>query len=70
MCEVAWHMFTATTAYTVNLTAVSLVAIGCTGLLSLNTGKTIEKSFSNLLQFNNPVFMGLLACFQNDILKL
>ncbi|XP_059216297.1 equilibrative nucleoside transporter 4 isoform X2 [Stomoxys calcitrans] len=30
VCEVAWHMFAASTAYTVNLAAVSLVAIGCT----------------------------------------
>lgn len=30
LCEVAWHMFTAQTAYTVNLVAVSLTAIGCT----------------------------------------
>ncbi|XP_005187741.1 equilibrative nucleoside transporter 4 [Musca domestica] len=30
VCEVAWHMFAANTAYTVNLAAVSLVAIGCT----------------------------------------
>ncbi|XP_055694429.1 equilibrative nucleoside transporter 4 [Lutzomyia longipalpis] len=30
LCEVAWHMFAATTAYSVNLAAVSLVAIGCT----------------------------------------
>lgn len=31
LCEVAWHMFSANTAYSVNLAAVSLVAIGCTG---------------------------------------
>lgn len=31
VCEVAWHMFAANTAYSVNLAAVSLVAIGCTG---------------------------------------
>ncbi|GAB0087774.1 Equilibrative nucleoside transporter [Sergentomyia squamirostris] len=30
LCEVAWHMFAATTAYSVNLAAVSLVAVGCT----------------------------------------
>ncbi|XP_055528277.1 equilibrative nucleoside transporter 4 [Wyeomyia smithii] len=30
LCEVAWHMFTAKTAYSVNLAAVSLVAMGCT----------------------------------------
>lgn len=30
LCEVAWHMFTSTTAYSVNLAAVSLVAMGCT----------------------------------------
>ncbi|XP_065360482.1 equilibrative nucleoside transporter 4 [Calliphora vicina] len=30
VCEVAWHMFAANTAYSVNLAAVSLVAIGCT----------------------------------------
>lgn len=30
LCEVAWHMFTANTAYSVNLAAVSLVAMGCT----------------------------------------
>jgi solute carrier family 29 (equilibrative nucleoside transporter), member 4 len=29
-CEVAWHIFSAQTAYSVNLAAVSLVAIGCT----------------------------------------
>lgn len=32
VCEVAFHMFAANTAYSVNLAAVSLVAIGCTGL--------------------------------------
>lgn len=31
VCEVAFHMFAANTAYSVNLAAVSLVAIGCTG---------------------------------------
>lgn len=31
ICEVAWHIFETTTAYTVNLTAISLVAMGCTG---------------------------------------
>lgn len=31
LCEVAWHMFTAQTAYSVNLVAVSLTAVGCTG---------------------------------------
>lgn len=31
VCEVAWHMFSANIAYSVNLLAVSLVAIGCTG---------------------------------------
>uniref|UniRef100_A0A1A9ZKP7 Equilibrative nucleoside transporter 4 n=1 Tax=Glossina pallidipes TaxID=7398 RepID=A0A1A9ZKP7_GLOPL len=30
VCEVAWHMFTSNTAYSVNLAAVSLVAVGCT----------------------------------------
>lgn len=30
-CEVAWHMFSAQTAYSVNLVAVSFTAIGCTG---------------------------------------
>lgn len=30
LCEVAWHMFNASTAYSVNLLAVSLVAVGCT----------------------------------------
>lgn len=30
LCEVAWHMFSAQTAYSVNLVAVSLTAIGCT----------------------------------------
>ncbi|XP_028897735.1 equilibrative nucleoside transporter 4 isoform X1 [Zeugodacus cucurbitae] len=30
VCEVAFHMFAANTAYSVNLAAVSLVAIGCT----------------------------------------
>lgn len=30
LCEVAWHLFSAQTAYSVNLAAVSLVAIGCT----------------------------------------
>uniref|UniRef100_A0A1B0CYU6 Uncharacterized protein n=1 Tax=Phlebotomus papatasi TaxID=29031 RepID=A0A1B0CYU6_PHLPP len=30
LCEVAWHMFAAKTAYSVTLAAVSLVAIGCT----------------------------------------
>lgn len=30
LCEVAWHMFSAQTAYSVNLIAVSLTAIGCT----------------------------------------
>lgn len=30
LCEVAWHVFSAQTAYSVNLAAVSLVAIGCT----------------------------------------
>lgn len=30
LCEVAWHMFSAKTAYSVNLAAVSLVAMGCT----------------------------------------
>lgn len=30
-CEVAWHMFSSQTAYSVNLVAVSLTAIGCTG---------------------------------------
>uniref|UniRef100_A0A1B0G8Z3 Uncharacterized protein n=1 Tax=Glossina morsitans morsitans TaxID=37546 RepID=A0A1B0G8Z3_GLOMM len=33
VCEVAWHMFTSNTAYSVNLAAVSLVAVGCTGNL-------------------------------------
>lgn len=31
LCEVAWHMFTAQAAYSVNLVAVSLTAVGCTG---------------------------------------
>lgn len=30
VCEVAWHMFSAQTAYSVNLVAVSLTAVGCT----------------------------------------
>lgn len=30
VCEVAWHMFNASTAYSVNLVAVSIVAFGCT----------------------------------------
>lgn len=30
ICEVGWHLFEAPTAYSVNLAAVSLVAIGCT----------------------------------------
>lgn len=30
ICEVAWHMFNAKTAYSVNLVAISLVAVGCT----------------------------------------
>lgn len=30
LCEVAWHMFSAQSAYSVNLIAVSLTAIGCT----------------------------------------
>lgn len=33
LCEVAWHMFNEKTAYSVNLVAVSLTAIGCTGIL-------------------------------------
>lgn len=35
ICEVAWHLFETTTAYTVNLTAISLVAMGCTGECNL-----------------------------------
>lgn len=31
ICEVAWQMFSAQTAYSVNLIAVSLTAVGCTG---------------------------------------
>lgn len=30
LCEVAWHMFSAQSAYSVNLVAVALTAIGCT----------------------------------------
>lgn len=30
LCEVAFHMFNSQTAYSVNLVAVSLTAIGCT----------------------------------------
>lgn len=30
LCEVAFHMFSARTAYSVNLVAVSLTAVGCT----------------------------------------
>lgn len=30
LCEVAWHMFDAQTAYSVNLVAVSFTAVGCT----------------------------------------
>lgn len=30
LCEVAWHIFSSNTAYSVNLAAISLVAIGCT----------------------------------------
>lgn len=32
-CEVAWHMFSTQTAYSVNLVAVSLTAVGCTGMM-------------------------------------
>lgn len=35
-CEVAWHMFSSQTAYSVNLVAVSLTAVGCTGNFELS----------------------------------
>lgn len=30
-CEMAWHLFTTQTTYSVNLAAISLTAVGCTG---------------------------------------
>lgn len=36
ICEVAYHVFEASSEYAVNLVAVGFVAIGCTGNYSLN----------------------------------
>lgn len=44
-CEVAWHMFETQTAYSVNLVAVSMTAVGCTGKIV------------TILYFNVFVFM-------------
>lgn len=41
LCEVAWHMF-GTKAYSVNLAAVSLVAMGCTGEYNVDIPSDIE----------------------------
>lgn len=38
ICEVAIEVFSAQTAYSANLAAVSLTAIGCTGELYFTTG--------------------------------
>lgn len=55
LCEVAWHVFSAQTAYSVNLAAVSLVAFGCTVQQSSFYG------FAALLQkkkFTQALMMG------------
>lgn len=78
LCEVAWHMFNEKTAYSVNLVAVSLTAIGCTGNCLIYISLIIKKK--NIIvktlfifvftQFNNQVSMDLRACFQKSIHKL
>lgn len=36
VCEVWWEAFGSATSYTVNLAAVAIVAVGCTGNSSIN----------------------------------
>lgn len=76
LCEVAWHMFTAQTAYSVNLVAVSLTAVGCTGNLQISCVSFDLICNVRLFipihthQFNNRVSMDSPACFRRNTPKL
>lgn len=56
LCEVAWHMFTAQTAYAVNLVAVSLTAVGCTGnAMHLNDFAIFVSKYCLLICFSSTI---------------
>lgn len=66
LCEVAWHMFTAQTTYNVNLVAVSLTAIGCTGksikiFIISETIKIILKKSSVIFVVQQSSFYGFAS---------
>lgn len=70
ICEVAIEVFSAQTAYSANLAAVSLTAIGCTGELNFTTGLANQIKLNSFQQFNSPVFMDSPVCFLSNTLKL
>lgn len=35
ICEIWWELFGATTSYNINLIAVAIVSLGCTGIVSV-----------------------------------
>lgn len=70
-CEVAWHVFSAETAYSVNLAAVSIIAVGCTVQQSSFYGFSaiLPKKYTQALMVGESV-AGFLVSSNRVITKL
>lgn len=72
LCEVAWHVFEAQTAYSVNLACVSLCALGCTVQQSSFYGFAAllpKKKFTQALMFGESI-AGFLVSSNRVFTKL
>lgn len=70
LCEVAWHMFTTQTAYSVNLVAVSLTAIGCTGKYDTKFKKIKKKKEKDVELVLNTFFFFASFYYNSTTIKL
>ena len=70
-CEVAWHVFSAETAYSVNLAAVSIIAVGCTVQQSSFYGFSaiLPKKYTQALMVGESV-AGFLVSSNRVVTKL
>lgn len=72
ICEVAIEVFSVQTAYAANLAAVSLTAIGCTGMyLFFISGNAVYLTIQIVLthQYNSPAFTDSPVCSRNSTRK-
>lgn len=70
VCEVWWEAWGSSTSYTVNLAAVAVVSVGCTGKNGFFFLKLEKKKTFSIFQSSKVVSMVTLVCYLLDTPKL